>query len=70
MTMQLTLENLIDMREAVSRRINELNEFSPRSLEAKKEHARRWESLADSLHQIETQIKKLNGTDQAHPAIN
>lgn len=56
---QLTLENLIDLRECTSRRLKDVGEFKPASLEAKGEQERRKASLAFCLDKIEERIKDL-----------
>lgn len=55
----LTLENILDLREAVSRRLNELATYKGPGLEGQQEAQRRAESLKKSMDAIEDRAKDL-----------
>jgi hypothetical protein len=56
---QLSLENLIDLRESTTRRLKDVEEFKPASIEARTEQNRRKASLNYCLDKIEERIKDL-----------
>lgn len=55
----LPLENWIDIREAVQRRLKEIIEVNPSTPEARREQARKINSLNESIGRIEAHIKDL-----------
>ena len=57
--MELTLENLYDIREAIQRRLKEVSGALVVGPEAKQEKARRVNSLDESLRKIEQHITTL-----------
>jgi hypothetical protein len=63
----LALEHWIDIREAVQRRIKELSEVNASTPEARREQARKINSLNESYQRIEQQIKDLLFDDTQLP---
>jgi len=56
---KLSLSHWIDLREAVTRRLNDVRSADPFGTEAKQEQQRRSNSLEESLKYIEAQIRVL-----------
>lgn len=56
---ELSLENWLDIREALQRRLKEVTKAEVLIYEAKKEQARRVNSLNESLEVVELHIKDL-----------
>jgi molybdopterin-biosynthesis enzyme MoeA-like protein len=54
----LTLENLIDIREAITKRMKELEEYKAKTVQAENEQNRRHASLKQSFSIVENAIKE------------
>jgi len=65
--MNLTIENLIDLREAVSRRLQEVSAADFKLSPARKEQNRRKDSLRHNLQEIESEIKDLQFEEERKP---
>lgn len=64
---RLTSEHWLDIREAVQRRLKEVSAASVAGDEARKEQARRVNSLKESLDQIESHFRLLSFEEDQLP---
>ncbi len=54
----LTLENLIDIREAITKRMKELEAYTAKTVQAENEQNRRYKSLKQSFEITDHAIKE------------